>query len=239
MAANASSSSMFWRVTTTLILKGPKPAAARLSMARAGGGEGALAADGVVGGGGGAVDADLHVEVVEGGQLAGPLGGEPGPVGGELHPDPALDGVGDEIEEVGPQHGLAPADVDVEDLHVHQVVHDAAGLGGRQLVGVAAARRAEAVHAGQVAGVGQLPGQADRRVEAPGELLLQAAAVPCQRASITSESASRARARRYDGALRPRGRAHRWPRPRWGTRCSDDTSSTSVRDLRNTSRRLP
>ena len=33
MAASASSSSTFWRVTTTLILKGPKPAAARLSMA--------------------------------------------------------------------------------------------------------------------------------------------------------------------------------------------------------------
>ena len=74
MAASASSSSTFWRVTTTLILNGPKSAAARLSMADAGRGERALAADGVVGGGGGAVDADLHVEVVEGRQLPGPLG---------------------------------------------------------------------------------------------------------------------------------------------------------------------
>jgi hypothetical protein len=33
MLASASSSDMFWRVTTTLILNCPKPAAARLSMA--------------------------------------------------------------------------------------------------------------------------------------------------------------------------------------------------------------
>ena len=72
MAANASSSSMFWRVTTTLILKGPKPAAARLSMARARRGVRALATDGVVGGGGGAVNADLDVEVVERRPAAGP-----------------------------------------------------------------------------------------------------------------------------------------------------------------------
>ena len=119
--------STFWRVTTTLILNGPKPAAARLSMAGAGGGERALAAHGVVGGGVGAVDADLHVDVVEGGQLPGPLRREPGPVGGELDADLALDRVVDQVEEVGPDHRLAAADVDVEDLQVVQLVDDCRG----------------------------------------------------------------------------------------------------------------
>ncbi len=36
----------------------------------------------------------------------------------------------------------------------------------RELVGIPPARARQAVHAGQVAGVGQLPGQADRRVQA-------------------------------------------------------------------------
>ena len=46
-------------------------------------------------------------------------------------------------------------------------------LGGAQLARIAAARAGQAVHAGQVAGVGQLPGQADRRVQAVPELLDQ------------------------------------------------------------------
>ena len=64
---------------------------------------------------------------------AGPLGREPGPVGRELHPHPLLDGVANQVEEIGPQHRLAATDVDVEHLHVDQVVDDVPRLGGRQL----------------------------------------------------------------------------------------------------------
>src|SRR5208283_1765473 len=115
-------------------------------------GERALAPDGVVGNGGGAVDADLHVEVVEGGKLLGAGRRQPRPVGRELDAHLAPDRVGDQVEEVGAQHRLATADVDVEDLHIDHVVDDAAGLPRRQLARVAAARGAQAVHAGEVAG---------------------------------------------------------------------------------------
>ena len=140
---------------------------------RPGGRKRSLAPHGVVGGGQGAVQADLHIDVVHGGQAARPVRGEPGPVGGELHADLVVDGVGEQVEEVRAQHGLAAADVHVEHLHGSQLVHHAAGLGRRQLPRVAAARRAEAVDAGQVAGVGELPGQADRGVEPLGEPLPQ------------------------------------------------------------------
>ena len=58
-------------------LEGPEAGRGEVVHGRPGGGERALAAHGVVGGGGGAVDADLHVEVVEGGQAAGSLGRQP------------------------------------------------------------------------------------------------------------------------------------------------------------------
>ena len=133
MAARASSSATFWRVTTTLILNCPKSAAARLSMAWRAAAKEPSPRTGVVGGRGGPVNGDLHVEVVESSQLAGALGAETGAVGGELDPDPALDGVADQVHEVRPQHGLAAADVHVEDLEVDHLVDDVARLGRRQL----------------------------------------------------------------------------------------------------------
>ena len=78
-----------------------------------------------------------------------------------------------QLEEVAADHRLAAADVDVEDLQVVQLVEHRLGLGGGQLARVAPARRRQAVHALQVAGVGQLPREADRRVEPALQLLNQ------------------------------------------------------------------
>jgi len=138
-----------------------------------GGGERAFAAHRVVGGGGGSVNAHLNVEIVHGRQLAGPRRGDPGAVGGELDAHAAVDGVADQIEEVGPQHGLPAADVDVEDLHGREVVDHPSRLRRGQFARIASAGGTQAVDAGKVAGVGQLPGQTDRCIEAAGELLFQ------------------------------------------------------------------
>src|SRR4029077_13412028 len=111
---------------------------------------GALAAYDVVGRGGRPVEADLDVEVVQRRKLPGSLGRDAGAVGGELHPDPSLDGVGHQVEEVRTQHRFATTDVDVEHLHVDHVVDDAACLLGGELARVPSTRRAQAVHARQV-----------------------------------------------------------------------------------------
>ncbi len=131
----------------------------------------AVAADRVVGRRIDAVEADLDVEVVHRRQT---LGGPPideRPVGRELDADAVRRGVVDDLEEVAADHRLATADVDVEDLQRTQLVEHGDRLGGRQLVRVAPSRRRQAVDARQVAGVGQLPGQADRGVESGLELV--------------------------------------------------------------------
>ncbi len=130
-----------------------------------------LAPDGVVGGRIHAVEADLHVEVRHGRQAAGGVGVEVGAVGGELHADVAVDGVLDDVEEITPQHGLAAAHVHVEHLQIGELVDDRERLGGGELVGVAPAGARQAVHARQVAGVGELPGETDGGVEAGLELV--------------------------------------------------------------------
>ena len=79
----------------------------------------------------------------------------------------------DELPEVRSHSGFAAADVDVEHLHTFQLVDDVLALPRGQLTRIAFARGRQAVHAGQVAGVGELPGQADRRVQAALELLDQ------------------------------------------------------------------
>ena len=137
------------------------------------GGVGARAAYRVVDPGGGAVERDLHVDVVAGGQAAGHRRADLHAVGRELHPDVVGGGVVHQVPEVGPDGGLAAADVHVEHLHPLQLVDHRPALRGSQLARVAAARAGQAVHAGQVAGVRQLPGQADRRVQPVGELLHQ------------------------------------------------------------------
>ena len=131
-----------------------------------GGGERALAPHGVVDLGGGAVQGDLHVDVVASGQSSGHRLGDPRAVGRELHPYVVLGGVVDQLPEVGANGGLAPADVDVEDLHALELVDERLALVGRELARVTPARARQTVHAGQVAGVGELPGEADGGVEA-------------------------------------------------------------------------
>ena len=79
-------------------------------------------------------------------------------------------GVVEEFPEVRAHGGLAAADVDVEHLHALKFVDDGLALLGGELARVALARRRQAVHTRQVAGVGQFPGQADRRIEAAFEL---------------------------------------------------------------------
>ncbi len=55
-------------------LEGAEARRGQIVHGRSGGGEGAIAAHGVVAGGGGTINADLDVEVVERRQLPGPLG---------------------------------------------------------------------------------------------------------------------------------------------------------------------
>ena len=161
-----------------------------------GGGERPLAPHGVVDVGGGAVERDLHVDVVAGGQPGGHIGGDPYAVGRELHADVMGGGVVDQLPEVGPDGRLAAADVHVEHLHALELVDDRLRFGGGELGRVAAPGARQAVPAGQVAGVGQLPRQADGRVEATGEVLDQrdGHAHPARSRSM-SVSASRASAR--------------------------------------------
>ncbi len=82
-------------------------------------------------------------------------------------------GVVDEFPKVRPHGGFAAADVDVEHLHALELVDDVFALLRRQLARVALAGRGQAMHARQVAGVGEFPRQADRRVQTMLELLDQ------------------------------------------------------------------
>ena len=111
------------------------------------------------------VDRDLDVHIVHPGELSGPARVDGRPVRRELDPDSLLDAVGHEVVEVRADGRLAAADVDIEDLHRRQLVHDAHRLGGRQLRRVPLSRGGQAVDAGEVATVGQLPRQADRGIE--------------------------------------------------------------------------
>ena len=119
------------------------------------------------------VERDLHVDVVAGGEPAGDGGSDLHPVGGELDPDVMAGGVADQVPEVGPHGRLTAADVHVEHLHALHLVDQCPALRGGQLPRVAAPGTGQAVHARQVARVGQLPGQADRRGQAVLELLDQ------------------------------------------------------------------
>ena len=128
MLASASSSLTFWRVTTTLILNGPKPAAARLSMAwRAAAKEPSPRTASFIACPVAPSMDDLHVEIVEGRQLAETRSVfETSAVGGELDSDLPVDRVADEVHEIRSKHRLAPADVHVEDLEVDHLVDDVA-----------------------------------------------------------------------------------------------------------------
>jgi hypothetical protein len=156
-----------------------------------GGGVGALTPHRVVDLGGCPVEGDLDVDVAVGRHPLGRLGGDPGAVGRELHAHVVRGGVVEELPEVGSDRGLTAPDVDVEDLHPFELVDDGLGLIGVQLVRVSPARARQAVPACQVAGVGELPGDADRRIQAPGQVIDQRSH---GRRLIMAVSASRCRA---------------------------------------------
>ena len=61
-------------------------------------------------------------------------------VGRELHAHAPTHSVLDEFEEVTPHHRLAAADVDVEDLHVGDLVDQRQRFTGREFARVATAR---------------------------------------------------------------------------------------------------
>jgi hypothetical protein len=135
--------------------------------------ERARATDVVVDLGRRAVHRDLDVDVVGRGELRGPLLVELDAVGGELDADVVGDGVVQQLPEVRAHGRLATTDVDVEDLHALQLVDDGLGLGGAQLARVTPPGAGQAVHAREVARVGELPGQADGRVQAVLEVVDQ------------------------------------------------------------------
>ena len=135
--------------------------------------EGPGTPDGVVDLGGRAVQRDLDVDVVAGGQPGGHLGRDPHAVGGELHAHVVSGGVVHQLPKVRPHSRFPAADVDVEHLHAFQLVDDVLAVLRGQLTRIAFARRRQAVHARQVARVGQLPGQADGCVQPMLELLDQ------------------------------------------------------------------
>ena len=87
-----------------------------------------------------------------------------------------IGGVVDEMPEVAADGWFASADVDVEDLHPLKFVDYGFGFFGGEFARVAPARRTEAVNALQVAGICQLPGQADGGVKSRLHLVGEAAA---------------------------------------------------------------
>ncbi len=74
-------------------------------------------------------------------------------------------GVVDQLPEVRTDGRLPTADVDVEDLHPLELVDDGLALVGAQLAWVPATGAGQAMHARQIAGVGEFPGEADRGVQ--------------------------------------------------------------------------
>ena len=83
---------------------------------------------------------DLNVDVVHRRKALRVLGIDATTVGGELHTNALFHAVFDDLEEVGAQHWFATTDVDVEHLHLGELVNNGLHLFGRQLVGIATAR---------------------------------------------------------------------------------------------------
>jgi hypothetical protein len=71
-----------------------------------------------------------------------------------------------ELEKATTDHWFATTDVDIEDLHCGDPINQPLCLIGRQLLAIATTRR-RGVGAGEFAGVGQLPGETDRRGGTP------------------------------------------------------------------------
>ena len=77
----------------------------------------------------------------------------------------------DELPEIRPHRRLTATDIDVEHLHLLQLVDDRLALLGAQFTRITTTRRGQAMHARQIAGVRQFPRQTDRCVETELELI--------------------------------------------------------------------
>lgn len=126
----------------------------------------------------GAVEGHLYVDVVRRGEVSGPRRIYAHTVGGELHADLMLHRVGEQVPEVRSHRGFATPDVHVEHLHGLEFVDHRLALTGGEFAWVASARRGQAVHTGQVAGVGEFPRQTDRCGQSPLEAFHQGIAGP-------------------------------------------------------------
>ena len=206
-------------------------------------GVGAFTAHGIVGDCIDTVERDLNVDVVHRRQTLGGFGGDATTVGRELHADAFFDAVLDDLEEVGAQHWFATTDVDVEHLHLGELVDNGLHLLGGEFVGIATTGGRKAVHALQIACVGPLPRETDGRVESLGELFSERGHVVSSYAAVSrtrkSPAASEVSAFSNDGqrlASRPAAsnaaRAEGWS-------FSDSTSVTKSGERKNVSRRLP
>src|SRR5690606_23671901 len=135
-----------------------------------GGVERTLAAHGVVDLRRGAVQGELDVDVVGPGQPTRAFGRDAHAVGRELDADLVVDGVLDDLPEVRTHGRFAAPDVHVEHLQALEFVDDRLAFLCGQFTGIAAAGGGQAVHAREIAGVGQFPRQADRCVESVLEM---------------------------------------------------------------------
>ena len=77
----------------------------------------------------------------------------------------------EQVPEIRTDCRLTAADVDVEHLHRLELVDHRLALRCAQFARVAAPRRRQAVHARQIACVGQFPSEANGRVESEFELV--------------------------------------------------------------------
>ena len=70
----------------------------------------------------------MNIEIIGRGEAARGLLRYERAVGREFYADPALDGVFDDLEEIGAHERLAAADIDIEDLHGREFVDQRLGF---------------------------------------------------------------------------------------------------------------
>src|SRR5262249_8842769 len=146
----------------------------------------------------------------------------------------------EQFPEVGPDRRLAPADVHVEHLHPLELLDQRLALRSAQLTGIPPSGRRQAVHAGQIARVGQLPREADWCHEPALELLNQRRGCHLSpRSRIMAERASVASARSYAGSACAGTPADSHADLALGCSASDWTTVSTVGSFRNDSRRVP
>ncbi len=137
--------------------------------------EDALAPDTVVGGGSATVKADLEIDRIERGQAAGAFLRDERAICADAHHQAALLAAFQHLPDAGIDKRLPSAKVDLKDLHLGQLVHQRQRLLRRQLARATFPRCREAMHAGDVAGGGDLPRDGNRRGQPTLQETLRAA----------------------------------------------------------------